>query len=35
MSGFTLSKALGMFFFALYFVFVAYNLLHEFDMISF
>jgi Ca2+/Na+ antiporter len=35
LSGFTLSKALGMFFFALYFVFVAYNLLHEFDMISF
>ena len=33
--GFYLTKPLGLFFFALYFVFVAYNLAHEFGYISF
>jgi len=33
--GFYLSKPLGLFFFALYFVFVAYNLAHEFKVIDF
>jgi len=34
LNGFTLSKPLGLFFFSLYFVFVAYNLAHEFKLIS-
>jgi len=34
-NGFTLSKPLGLFFFSLYFIFVAYNLAHEFGLISF
>ena len=34
-SGFTLSTPVGMFFFSLYFVFVVYNLAHEFGMISY
>jgi len=33
--GFYLSKPLGLFFFSLYFVFVAYNLAHEFKVIDF
>ena len=33
--GFYLSKPLGLFFFSLYFVFVAYNLAHEFGFIKF
>jgi len=33
--GFYLTKPLGLFFFLLYFVFVAYNLLHEFKVIEF
>jgi len=35
LSGFHLSKPLGMFFFSLYFLFVAYNLAHEFKLIAF
>jgi len=35
LSGFYLSKPVGAFFFLLYFVFVAYNLAHEFHMIKF
>jgi len=34
-SGFRLSKAVGLIFFSFYFIFVAYNLMHEFDIISF
>jgi len=34
-SGFALTKPVGLIFFAMYFVFVAYNLAHEFDIISF
>merc|ERR1719240_1080711 len=34
-SGFKLSSALGAFFFSLYFLFVAYNLAHEFKVIDF
>jgi K+-dependent Na+/Ca+ exchanger-like protein len=34
-SGFVLSKPVGLIFFSFYFIFVAYNLLHEFQMISF
>merc|ERR1719183_154466 len=34
-NGFYLTKPLGLFFFSLYFVFVAYNLLHEFNFIDF
>merc|ERR1719440_1758647 len=33
--GFKLYKGLGMFFFSLYFIFVAYNLAHEFNVIDF
>ena len=35
LSGFYLTKAVGAFFFLLYFVFVAYNLAHEFGVIAF
>jgi K+-dependent Na+/Ca+ exchanger-like protein len=35
LSGFTLSKPLGAFFFSLYFLFVAYSLLHEFGYVEF
>jgi len=35
LSGFYLSKGLGAFFFSLYFLFVAYNLCHEFGIIDF
>jgi len=34
-SGFALTKPVGLIFFSFYFVFVAYNLLHEFKIISF
>jgi len=34
-SGFALTKPVGLIFFMMYFVFVAYNLAHEFDLISF
>ena len=34
-SGFRLSKPVGLIFFSFYFIFVAYNLLHEFDKIPF
>jgi len=34
-SGFVLGKAVGIFYFSLYFIFVAYNLLHEFHVISY
>ena len=34
-SGFRLTKCVGLIFFSFYFVFVAYDLLHEFDMIPF
>ena len=35
LSGFKLTKCVGVIFFSLYFVFVGYNLAHEFDMIDF
>jgi len=35
LSGFRLSKPVGLIFFSFYFIFVAYNLLHEFHYISF
>ena len=35
LSGFRLTKCVGLIFFSFYFIFVAYNLLHEFDMIPF
>ena len=35
LSGFRLTKCVGLIFFSFYFVFVAYDLLHEFDMIPF
>jgi len=35
MSGFRLTKCVGMIFFSFYFIFVAYDLLHEFDKIPF
>ena len=35
LSGWQLSTPLGMFFFSLYFIFVAYQLAHEFAIISF
>jgi len=35
LSGFRLTKLVGLIFFSFYFIFVAYNLLHEFDMIPF
>jgi Ca2+/Na+ antiporter len=34
-SGFRLTKCVGLIFFSFYFVFVAYDLLHEFDKIPF
>merc|ERR1719487_1520621 len=34
-SGFRLTKCVGLIFFSFYFIFVAYDLLHEFDMIPF
>jgi len=35
LSGFRLTKAVGLIFFSFYFIFVAYDLLHEFDKIPF
>jgi len=35
MMGFELTNGLGLFFFALYFIFIGYNLAHEFGLISF
>jgi len=35
LSGFKLTPLVGLIFFSFYFIFVAYNLLHEFDMIPF
>ena len=35
LSGFRLTKGVGLIFFSFYFIFVAYDLLHEFDMIPF
>jgi sodium/potassium/calcium exchanger 5 len=35
LSGFRLTKCVGLIFFSFYFIFVAYDLLHEFDMIPF
>jgi len=35
LSGFRLTPLVGLIFFSFYFIFVAYNLLHEFDMIPF
>ena len=35
LAGFRLTKAVGLFFFSLYFLFVAYSLLSEFDKIPF
>jgi len=35
LNGFRLTKGVGMIFFSFYFVFVGYNLAHEFDLISF
>ena len=35
LSGFRLTKCVGAIFFSFYFLFVAYNLLHEFDKIPF
>ena len=34
-SGFRLTKCVGLIFFSFYFIFVAYDLLHEFDKIPF
>jgi len=34
-NGFTMTPCIGMIFFSFYFVFVAYNLAHEFDLIAF
>jgi sodium/potassium/calcium exchanger 4 len=35
LNGFRLTKCVGFIFFSFYFIFVAYDLLHEFDYISF
>jgi len=35
LSGFRLTKCVGLIFFSFYFLFVAYDLLHEFNIISF
>jgi len=35
LSGFRLTKSVGLIFFSFYFIFVAYDLLHEFDKIPF